>query len=164
MKTFTWTSQDTVSLLYSRFPEANRATRPSCRYRPLLKFCGEQAFQGENFAASALAVRCLCQHTCIPAQLPIMKREQPCRTIRSAWRQARSVAHLPGPTYNHPLGFVEILSSKEPHRMLLNLAERYGPIYKFRVIHFQVNPLCAWLPLACLTKDSMQNQNTQDCS
>jgi hypothetical protein len=24
--------------------------------------------------------------------------------------------------------------------------------------------LCAWLPLACLTKDSMQNQNTQDCS
>lgn len=51
------------------------------------------------------------------------------------------LAGLPGPQTRHVLGFTDILTSKEPHRLLLDMAERYGPIFSFRVIHLHVGPL-----------------------
>ncbi|CAK0744791.1 hypothetical protein CVIRNUC_001574 [Coccomyxa viridis] len=64
------------------------------------------------------------------------------REVRSFRRQARMLAGLPGPQTRHVLGFTDILTSKEPHRLLLDMAERYGPIFSFRVIH---------LHLVCIT-------------
>ena len=63
-----------------------------------------------------------------------------CREVRSFRRQARMLAGLPGPPTRHILGFTDILTSKEPHRLLLDMAERYGPIFSFRVIHLHVRP------------------------
>ena len=63
-----------------------------------------------------------------------------CREVRSFRRQARMLAGLPGPQTRHILGFTDILTSKEPHRLLLAMAERYGPIFSFRVIHLHVGP------------------------
>ena len=91
------------------------------------------------------------------------------RVIRSVWRQHTALAHLPGPVTSNPLGYVEMLISKEPHRLLLDLAERYGPIYKFRLLHLHVGSLiispdhqsavgCMLIPCAkaqCYAADSM---------
>lgn len=63
------------------------------------------------------------------------------RCIWSFRRQASALAHLPGPQIQHPLGLTEMLTGKEPHRLLLDMAERYGPIYKIRVLHLHVRPL-----------------------
>ena len=61
-----------------------------------------------------------------------------CREVRSFRRQARVLAGLPGPQTSHILGFKDILTSKEPQRLVLDMAERYGPIFSFRFIHLHV--------------------------
>lgn len=52
----------------------------------------------------------------------------------------RSVAlrHLPGPKYPFLLGFMELVERKDVHRYATELAEQFGPIFKFRIMCFHV--------------------------
>ena len=54
-------------------------------------------------------------------------------------RRAKALEHLPGPTPKYWLpGFMGLIVRKDPHRYSTVLAERFGPIYKFRVLCFHV--------------------------
>ena len=62
-----------------------------------------------------------------------------CRTISAMQRRARALEHLPGPTPKYWLpGFMGLIVRKDPHRYSTVLAERFGPIFKFRVLCFHV--------------------------
>ena len=54
-------------------------------------------------------------------------------------RRAKALEHLPGPTPKLWLpGFMGLIIRKDPHRYSTVLAERFGPIFKFRVLCFHV--------------------------
>jgi len=54
-------------------------------------------------------------------------------------RRAKALEHLPGPTPKYWLpGFMGLIVRKDPHRYSTVLAERFGPIFKFRVLCFHV--------------------------
>lgn len=54
-------------------------------------------------------------------------------------RRAKALEHLPGPKPKYWLpGFMALIVRKDPHRYSTVLAERFGPIFKFRVLCFHV--------------------------
>ncbi len=53
-------------------------------------------------------------------------------------RRSRALAHLPGPKYPWLMGDLKFLSRKDPHRAATELAERYGPLVKVRVMMYHV--------------------------
>ncbi len=56
--------------------------------------------------------------------------------------RAQAVAHLPGPKgYSSLLGFFALVLRKDVHRFATELAEEYGPLFKFRLLCFQVRAL-----------------------
>ncbi|CAL5224557.1 g7259 [Coccomyxa viridis] len=61
------------------------------------------------------------------------------RTASAMQRRAKALEHLPGPTPKLWLpGFMGLIIRKDPHRYSTVLAERFGPIFKFRVLCFHV--------------------------
>jgi hypothetical protein len=58
-------------------------------------------------------------------------------------KRSQALKHLPGPKYPFLLGFMELLERKDVHRYATELAEQFGPIFKFRIMCFHV---CASLP------------------
>ena len=59
-------------------------------------------------------------------------------------RREQALKGLPGP--KHPLIFgmmVDLVCRRDPHRYATELAERYGPIFKFRLLIFHVSPTTA---------------------
>ena len=55
-------------------------------------------------------------------------------------RRAKALEHLPGPKPKYWLpGFMALIVRKDPHRYSTVLAERFGPIFKFRVLCFHVS-------------------------
>ena len=61
-----------------------------------------------------------------------------CRTCFQFYRRSQAVKDLPGPKYPWLLGFFDLLTRRDVHRYATELAERYGPIFKFRIICFHV--------------------------
>ncbi|CAK0787662.1 hypothetical protein CVIRNUC_010884 [Coccomyxa viridis] len=58
-------------------------------------------------------------------------------------RRAKALEHLPGPTPKYWLpGFMGLIVSRQPHRYATKLAEKFGPIFKFRVL---------WYHAVCIT-------------
>ena len=56
-------------------------------------------------------------------------------------RREQALKGLPGP--KHPLIFgmmMDLVCRRDPHRYATELAERYGPIFKFRLLIFHVSP------------------------
>jgi hypothetical protein len=58
------------------------------------------------------------------------------------WRRRNALKHLPGPKHDPVLGFWALLMRKDMHRFATELAEQYGPIFKFRLLWYHV-----WAPL-----------------
>lgn len=64
-----------------------------------------------------------------------------CRLITALQRRSRALAHLPGPKPKYWLpGFMGLIVRRDPHRYSTVLAERFGPIFKFRVLWYHVRP------------------------
>lgn len=61
-----------------------------------------------------------------------------CRAAYNIHRRSRALAHLPGPKYPWLLGDMAFLARKDLHRAATELAERYGPLVKIRVMCFHV--------------------------
>ena len=66
------------------------------------------------------------------------------RSIYSIYRRSRALSALPGPKYPWLLGMTQFLRTKEPHRLVTELVEQYGPIFKMRVMSFHVRCLHAY--------------------
>ena len=65
-----------------------------------------------------------------------------CRFFAGTRRRAKALEHLPGPTPKYWLpGFMGLIVSRQPHRYATKLAEKFGPIFKFRVLWYHVS-LC----------------------
>ena len=63
-----------------------------------------------------------------------------CRLAMTMHRREQALKGLPGP--KHPLIFgmmVDLVCRRDPHRYATELAERYGPIFKFRLLIFHVS-------------------------
>ncbi len=60
------------------------------------------------------------------------------RMVYGIYRRSRALAHLPGPKYPWLMGDLKFLSRKDPHRAATELAERYGPLVKVRVMMYHV--------------------------
>ena len=64
----------------------------------------------------------------------------PCRLAMTMHRREQALKGLPGP--KHPLIFgmmMDLVCRRDPHRYATELAERYGPIFKFRLLIFHVS-------------------------
>ena len=73
----------------------------------------------------------------------------PCRFSYGMYRRARALAHIPGPRpQNWLLGYMELAYTQQPHRLCTALAEKYGPIFKFRMLCFHVR--------SCIPKYNLQ--------
>ena len=71
-------------------------------------------------------------------------RVVPCRLAMTMHRREQALKGLPGP--KHPLIFgmmMDLVCRRDPHRYATELAERYGPIFKFRLLIFHVSPATA---------------------
>ena len=69
-------------------------------------------------------------------------------------RRAKALEHLPGPKPKYWLpGFMALIVRKDPHRYSTVLAERFGPIFKFRVLCFHVSALrpCRQHDMGCMS-------------
>ena len=69
-------------------------------------------------------------------------------------RRAKALEHLPGPKPKYWLpGFMALIVRKDPHRYSTVLAERFGPIFKFRVLCFHVRALhpCHQHDMGCMS-------------
>ncbi len=77
-----------------------------------------------------------------------------CRRLAvSMYRREQALKDLPGPKHPFLLGMmVDLVCRRDPHRYATELAEQYGPIFKFRLLIFHVSactePLSA-LQLSC---------------
>ena len=63
-----------------------------------------------------------------------------CRLATTMYRREQALKGLPGP--KHPLIFglmMDLVCRRDPHRYATELAERYGPIFKFRLLIFHVS-------------------------
>ena len=56
-------------------------------------------------------------------------------------RRSQALKHLPGPKYNLITGALDLLGRKDLHRALHELAEKHGPIVKFRILNKHVMPM-----------------------
>ena len=76
----------------------------------------------------------------------LMRSRLRCRFFAGTRRRAKALEHLPGPTPKYWLpGFMGLIVSRQPHRYATKLAEKFGPIFKFRVLWYHVSP---WLPFS----------------
>ena len=67
-----------------------------------------------------------------------------CRLAVTMYRREQALKDLPGP--KHPLltgMMVDLVCRRDPHRYVTELAETYGPIFKFRLLIFHVS-LANW--------------------
>ena len=60
------------------------------------------------------------------------------RITFQTYRISQAVKDLPGPNYPWLLGYFDLLTRRDVHRFATELAERFGPIFKFRIICFHV--------------------------
>ena len=57
-------------------------------------------------------------------------------------RRSQALKDLPGPTYPFVTGMMlALVCRRDPHRYATELAEKYGPIFKFRLLIFHVRSL-----------------------
>lgn len=72
-----------------------------------------------------------------------------CRFAYGMYRRSRALRDVPGPEYPVLKGMLELLSMRDMHRVCTEYAERYGPIFKWRLFTFHVScclPSCKpWL-------------------
>ena len=55
-------------------------------------------------------------------------------------RREQALKDLPGPKHPFLLGMmVDLVCRRDPHRYATELAEQYGPIFKFRLLIFHVS-------------------------
>lgn len=64
--------------------------------------------------------------------------ELSCRAACGVYRRSRALAHLPGPKYPWLLGDMRFLGRLDMHRAATELAERFGPLVRIRVMCFHV--------------------------
>ncbi len=64
-----------------------------------------------------------------------------CRFGYGMWRRSRALKDLPGPKYNSVVGVMHLLSVRDMHRVCTEYAEKYGPIFKMRLLTFHVSSL-----------------------
>ena len=70
----------------------------------------------------------------------LMRSRLRCRFFAGTRRRAKALEHLPGPTPKYWLpGFMGLIVSRQPHRYATMLAEKFGPIFKFRVLWYHVS-------------------------
>ena len=70
----------------------------------------------------------------------LMRLRWRCRFFAGTRRRAKALEHLPGPTPKYWLpGFMGLIVSRQPHRYATMLAEKFGPIFKFRVLWYHVS-------------------------
>lgn len=63
----------------------------------------------------------------------------PCRLAFSMYRREQALKDIPGPKHPFLLGMmVDLVCRRDPHRYATELAEQYGPIFKFRLLIFHV--------------------------
>lgn len=69
----------------------------------------------------------------------------PCgrRGCYNIWRRSKALSQLPGPEYPFVLGVFDMVLRKDVHRAATELAERYGPLVKLRLMSFHVRALAA---------------------
>ena len=63
------------------------------------------------------------------------------------YRRSRALKDVPGPDYPVLTGMLDLLSMRDMHRVCTEHAERYGPIFKWRLFTFHVS-CCAPVSLA----------------
>lgn len=76
-----------------------------------------------------------------------------CRFAYGMYRRSRALKDVPGPKYPLLTGMLELLSMRDMHRVCTESAERYGPIFKWRLFTFHVTS-CAPTLLALLSVTS----------
>ena len=65
------------------------------------------------------------------------------------YRREQALKDIPGPKHPFLLGMmVDLVCRKDPHRYATQLAEQYGPIFKFRLLIFHVR-ISIQTPLCC---------------
>ena len=64
-----------------------------------------------------------------------------CRFGYGMWRRSRALRDVPGPEYHPLVGVMDLLSVRDMHRVCTEYAEKYGPIFKMRLLTFHVSPL-----------------------
>ncbi len=57
------------------------------------------------------------------------------------YKRSQALKGLPGPKYPFLLGFMELVERKDVHRYATELAEQFGPLFKFRIMCFHVRPI-----------------------
>ena len=88
----------------------------------------------------------VCQHRLRPSLTGGMLLV--CRAVIKMRQRSRAIRSLPGPKYPWLLGFMALVQRKDVHRYATELAEQYGPIFKFRIVCFHVRkPLAPIDPL-----------------
>ncbi len=65
------------------------------------------------------------------------------------YRRSRALKDVPGPEYPVLTGMLDLLSMRDMHRVCTEYAERYGPIFKWRLFTFHVSPVIEFVN-ACL--------------
>ena len=79
-------------------------------------------------------------HTLYVCVWVLMRLRLRCRFFAGTRRRAKALEHLPGPTPKYWLpGFMGLIVSRQPHRYATKLAEKFGPIFKFRVLWYHVS-------------------------
>lgn len=63
-----------------------------------------------------------------------------CRLSSAMYKRSQALKHLPGPKYPFLQGFMALVERKDIHRYATELAEHFGPIFKFRIFCFHVHP------------------------
>ena len=64
----------------------------------------------------------------------------PRRLAVSMYRREQALKDLPGPKHPFLVGMmVDLVCRRDPHRYATELAEQYGPIFKFRLLIFHVS-------------------------
>ena len=54
------------------------------------------------------------------------------------YRRSRALKDVPGPECNSVLGLLHLLGKRDMHRVCTEHAEKYGPIFKWRLFTFHV--------------------------
>ena len=62
-----------------------------------------------------------------------------CRFAYGMYRRSRALKDVPGPEYPVLTGMLDLLSMRDMHRVCTEYAERYGPIFKWRLFTFHVS-------------------------
>ncbi|CAL8464666.1 g4201 [Coccomyxa elongata] len=71
------------------------------------------------------------------------------RVTTAMYKRSQALKGLPGPKYPFLLGFMELVERKDVHRYATELAEQFGPLFKFRIMCFHV---------VCITDPALATQ------